>query len=92
MLKRGELEKLTQQHALPRPGVGYPFNTACLPLTYTGNPGVHGVSHRGGTQCVDGRVHQEGGIGLREACGINPFNPRCLPLNPSSTPGVKLRV
>ena len=26
----------------------HPFNTGCWPLSYGGNPGVHGVSHRGG--------------------------------------------
>ena len=25
----------------------YPFNTGCLPLNYSGNPGVNGVSYRG---------------------------------------------
>jgi hypothetical protein len=27
---------------------GYPLNTGCLPLSYSGNPGVNGVSHRSG--------------------------------------------
>jgi hypothetical protein len=26
---------------------GNPFNSGCLPLNYSGNPGVNGVSHRG---------------------------------------------
>ena len=29
-------------------GWRYPFNTGCLPLSYSGNPGVNGVSHREG--------------------------------------------
>ena len=28
-------------------GCCYPFNTVYLPLSHGGNPGVHGVSHRG---------------------------------------------
>jgi hypothetical protein len=28
-------------------GAGNPFNTGCLPLSYSGNPGVTGVSHKG---------------------------------------------
>ena len=27
----------------------YPFNTGCSPLDESGNPGVNGVSYRGGT-------------------------------------------
>jgi hypothetical protein len=27
---------------------GYPFGAGCLPLSYSGNPGVDGVSDRGG--------------------------------------------
>ena len=27
---------------------GHPFDTGCSPLSYSGNSGVHGVSHRGG--------------------------------------------
>ena len=27
--------------------VSHPFDTGCLPLSYSGNPGVNGVSHRG---------------------------------------------
>ena len=37
----------------------YPFDTGCLPLSYSGDPGVNGVSHRGANGkrlgCVDRR-------------------------------------
>ena len=29
-------------------GLAYLFNTGCLPLSYSGKPGVNGVSDRGG--------------------------------------------
>ena len=32
----------------------HPFNPVCLPLGYSGNPGVNGVSHRGGRLSGDG--------------------------------------
>ena len=37
----------------------YPFNTVCLPLNYSGIPGVNGESHRGGctARCVAGYTH-----------------------------------
>jgi len=28
-------------------GTGIPFNTGCIPLDYSGNPGVNGVSYMG---------------------------------------------
>ena len=30
-----------------------PFNTGCVPLNYSGNPGVNGVSHRGTRNASD---------------------------------------
>jgi hypothetical protein len=36
------------KHAPPAGAqVDYPFDAGCLPLNYSGNPGVNGVSHRG---------------------------------------------
>ena len=32
--------------------VSHPFNTGCLPLNYSGNPGANGVYHMGGVPPV----------------------------------------
>ena len=43
----------------------HPFDTGCLPLSYSGSPGVSGVSHRG--VCAD--------VGNRAACYKNLYKP-----------------
>ena len=35
----------------------YPFNAACAPLHYSGNPGVNGVFHRGGVRQEQAAQH-----------------------------------
>ncbi len=50
------------QDAEQVPLILYPLDTGCLPLSYGENPGVNGVSHRGGVGAVAGcRAFQEGG-------------------------------
>jgi hypothetical protein len=68
-----------QVHMACLTGRGEPIDTGCVPLSYSGNPGVNGVSHRGANsnpsipcrlftpelqrQSTGRRISQEGGWG-----------------------------
>jgi len=79
----------------------FPFNTVCLPLSYSGNSGVNGVSYRGcqretlGVDCrwfhhVLHPVAVDDGSRKPERAGKQafPFDTACLPLGYSGIPGV----
>jgi hypothetical protein len=87
-------------------GNHHPFDTGCLPLSYSGNPGVNGVSYRGVNGEVltwrDCRFHDGAlqtvypGTPYTQTLypQVHPFRTETVrsPLSCSGDPGVKWRI